>query len=114
MPQLLPTHASHPLLKITSSAQLELRGRILAVAKQRFARFSEEDTSLADIARLAHLEIDDMEEHFEDTHELLLAVQRSMDRGKAARRPNNRPGRHGFASRHDKSVHARDARTAEV
>lgn len=112
MPQLSPTRATHPLLKITSSAQLELRGRILAVAKQRFARFSEEDTSLADIARLAHLEIDDVEDHFEDTHELLLAVQRSMDRGRAARRPNNRPGRHGFAARERKPMH--ETRTVEV
>jgi AcrR family transcriptional regulator len=114
VPQLHPSHVSHPLLKITSSAQLELRGRILAAAKQRFARFSREDTTLADIARLAHLEVDDVEEHFEDTQELLVAVQRSMDRGRASRRPNNRPGRHGFAARNDKSVRSRETQAAEA
>ncbi|HSN17335.1 MAG TPA: hypothetical protein VLV87_03915 [Gammaproteobacteria bacterium] len=102
MPQPHSTHVFHPLLKITSSAQLELRARILAAARQRFARFSREDTTLADIARLAHLELEDVEDHFEDTHELMLALQRSMNRGHASRRPSNRPVHHGFAARQQK------------
>lgn len=112
MPQ-LPASAPtlHPLLKITSSAQLELRGRILAAAKQRFARFSHEDTTLADIARIAHLDEEAVEEHFEDTYTLLLALQRSMDRGRASRRPGTRPPvRHGFASSAEKPARSRDAR----
>ena len=104
MPHLPATATTHPLLKITSSAQLELRGRILAAAKQRFARFSREDTTLADIARLARLEIDDVEDHFEDVDELMSAVQRTMDRGRTPRRPGNRPVRHGFVARERKSV----------
>ena len=79
MPQQTPVaQAPHPLLRITSSAQLEIRGRILAAAKQRLGR---EDITLADIARLAHLELEEVEEHFEDADEMLRAVQRSMDRG---------------------------------
>lgn len=104
MLQSLPVSAPHPLLRITSSAQLELRSRILAAAKQRFARFAHEDTTLADIARIAQLDEEEVEEHFEDTHALLLALQRSMDRGRAlSRKPGSRPGRHGFAPRVDKS-----------
>lgn len=110
MSQVLSAQAPHPLLRITSSAQLELRGRILAAAKQRFARFSHEDTTLADIARIAHLDEEAVEEHFEDTYSLLLALQRSMDRGRASRRPGTRPGRHGFASNAEKPARSRDAR----
>ncbi len=79
----------HPLLRITSSAQLELRSRILAAAKQRFTRFSHEDTTLTDIARLAGMAEDVVRQHFEDTLALMWALQRSLDRGKRA---NRRPG----------------------
>jgi len=84
--------APHPLRAITSSAQLELRARILVAAKQRFARFSHEDTTLNDIARIAGMAEDLVRQHFEDTYVLLVALQRSLERGKrASRRPGSSP-----------------------
>src|ERR1041385_697532 len=81
-----------PLHSITSSAQLELRGRILAAAKQRFARFSHEDTSLKDLARGAGLPEVVVRQHFEDVYAVMVALQRSLDRRPAARGPRPRKG----------------------
>jgi AcrR family transcriptional regulator len=86
----------HPLRAITSSAQLELRARILIAAKQRFARFSHEDTTLGDIARIAGMAEDMVRQHFEDTYVLLVALQRSLERGKRASRKTSPGGRRSF------------------
>lgn len=75
-----PSDSLHPLLRITSAAQLALRGRILAAARQRLLRFRAEDTTLGDIARVAGLPEDTVRQHFEDKRAVLVALQRGMDR----------------------------------
>lgn len=75
-----PSDSLHPLLRITSAAQLALRGRILAAARQRLLRFRAEDTTLGDIARAAGLPEETVRQHFEDRHAVLKALQRGLDR----------------------------------
>jgi AcrR family transcriptional regulator len=84
--QMESAFASHPLLKITSAAQLEIRRRILTAARQRFARFSHEDTTLTDIARGAGLPPDEVRLHFADTRAVLLALRRTLDSSRSAAR----------------------------
>jgi AcrR family transcriptional regulator len=86
--QVESTQTPHPLLMITSAAQLAIRAQILTAARQRFARFDHKDTSIADIARGAGLPLDDVRLHFPDTIAVLLALQRGLDGGArlAARR----------------------------
>jgi AcrR family transcriptional regulator len=84
------TFASHPLLRITSADRLEIRARILAAARQRFARFSHQETSIVDIARAAALPADEVRLHFADIRALMVALQRALDGGRPAyRRPQS-------------------------
>jgi AcrR family transcriptional regulator len=84
------TFASHPLLQITSADRLEIRARILAAARQRFARHAQQETSLADIARAAALSADEVRLHFGDMRAVLVALQRALDGGRPAhRRPQS-------------------------
>jgi AcrR family transcriptional regulator len=84
------TFASHPLLQITSADRLEVRARILVAARQRFMRFSHEQTSLMDIARAASVSVDEVKLHFTDIRAVLVALQRALDGGRPAyRRPQS-------------------------
>jgi AcrR family transcriptional regulator len=100
-----------PLLSITSSAQLELRGRILTAAKLRFARFGLEETALSDIARLAGVPEKAVRKHFDDTMGVMVALQRSLDRRPTARGPRPRPG---FRTRGNRFASARDTEAVEA
>jgi hypothetical protein len=84
-----------PLLNITSSAQLELRGRLLSAARQRFTRFSREETSLSDIARIAGVPETEARLHFADVYAVMVALERALTVGPMAPR-GPRPNRRGF------------------
>lgn len=55
-------------------ARLVMRHRIMGIAKQRFARFSYDGTSLASIARSAGVSLPELLTHFDDKIGLLTAV----------------------------------------
>ena len=57
-----------------AQARLITRQRILGIAKQRFARFSYDGTSLASLARSAGVSMPELLTHFEDKLALLTAV----------------------------------------
>lgn len=57
-----------------AQARQVIRRRILSIAKQRFARFSYDGTSLASIARSAGVSMPELLVHFEDKLGLLTAV----------------------------------------
>src|ERR1041384_2077515 len=57
-----------------AQARLVRRRRIMAIAQQRFARFSYAGTSLASIARSAGVSMPELLTHFEDKLALLTAV----------------------------------------
>jgi|SRR5579885_1406503 len=103
------TQSSCPLLNINSADDLAVRGRILAAAKQRFTRFSHEDTSLEDLARAAGLKLRQVRKHFDDVYAVMVALQRALEHPMSNRgpRPNS-----GFASREHRLARARDARPA--
>jgi AcrR family transcriptional regulator len=54
--------------------RLTMRHRIMGIAKQRFARFSYDGTSLASIARSAGVSLPELLTHFDDKIGLLTAV----------------------------------------
>jgi AcrR family transcriptional regulator len=88
--QIESTFTSHPLLQITSADRLEVRARVLAAARQRFMRFSHEQTSLTDLARAASVPLDEVKRHFADIRAVLVALQRALDGGRPAyRRPQS-------------------------
>ncbi|HEY3859013.1 MAG TPA: hypothetical protein VGM47_05310 [Gammaproteobacteria bacterium] len=91
----LPAPAPCPLLNITSSAELELRARLLAAARQRFLRFSHENTSLDDLARAAGLKVSQVRKHFEDVYSVMVALERALVVGSVAKR-GPRPMPRGF------------------
>jgi hypothetical protein len=82
--------ASPPLLQITSADRLQIRARILAAARQRFARHTHQETTIADIARAAALPVDEVQLHFADIRAVLVTLQRALDgRRPAYRRPQS-------------------------
>jgi AcrR family transcriptional regulator len=101
------TQSPCPLLHINSADDLVVRGRILAAAKQRFARFGCEGTSLDDLARGAGLKLQQVSKHFADSYAVMVALQRTLEHPMAQRgpRPNS-----GFAAREHRLARARDAR----
>ncbi|HEY3643956.1 MAG TPA: TetR family transcriptional regulator [Gammaproteobacteria bacterium] len=105
------TQTPCPLLNINSADDLVVRGRILAAAKQRFARFGCEDTTLEDLARAASLKVKQVHKHFTDVYAVMVALQRTLEHPRAQRgpRPNS-----GFAAREHRLARARDARPIEA
>ena len=105
------TQSPCPLLNINSADDLAVRGRVLAAAKQRFNRFSHEDTTLDDLARAAGLKVKQVRKHFADVYSVMIALQRTLDHPLAHRgtRPNS-----GFAAREHRLARARDARPIEA
>ena len=100
-----------PLLNINSADDLAVRGSILAAAKQRFNRFSSDDTTLEDLARAAGLKVKQVRKHFADVYAVMVALQRTLEHPATQRgpRPNS-----GFAAREHRLARARDARPMDV
>ncbi|HEY4127712.1 MAG TPA: hypothetical protein VGN70_06665 [Gammaproteobacteria bacterium] len=100
----LPAPAPCPLTNISSSADLELRARLLTAARQRFLRFSHENTSLEDLARAAGLKLSQVHKHFKDVYAVMVALERALVVGSVAPRgPRPLPRglqRHVAATRH--------------